>query len=167
MGLMNLIGDSALILIAQRNEDKRLKKGEETNKNLSPAIQTKVKDLKTLANENNASAAYNLGCMYINGDEVGYNPTLAVKYFTIAAKQHHFHANYSLALYYKGYWSYFHKNNYKSYTYYLNASKCNCNDAEYMAAVKRVLNKEVHINNKEFDKNGNPMVWFVPDLPIK
>lgn len=164
---MGLLGDFILVLISQRNEEKKIKNGILKNENLPSNIQQQRIILEMSANEGNADAAYKLGSLYIEGDKLGYDPTLAEKYFKIAAQKHYFDSAYALAMFYKGYWSYCHFDAYKSYTYYVLASKCPCNDKKYMDEVKRMLKDEIRISNKEKDKNGNPMVWFVHDVKIK
>lgn len=164
---MGMIGDFALILISQRNEEKRIKNGTIKNKNLSSNVQTQISNLKNRADAGEAIAAHRLASMYIEGDKVGYNPELAEKYFKIAARKNYFDSVYALAMFYKGYWSYCHLDLYKSYTYYLQATKCKCDDLKYMAEVKRMLNDELCISTKEKDKNGNPMVWTKHEIKIK
>ncbi|MCM1234981.1 MAG: hypothetical protein NC489_33195 [Ruminococcus flavefaciens] len=164
---MGMIGDYILILISQRNEEKRIKNGQVKNENLPNNIQKERIMLEMQASEGDAKAAHRLGSMYIEGDKLGYAPDLAEKYFKIAAKKNYFDSVYALAMFYKGYWSYCHLDLYKSYTYYVQASRCTCDDPKYMAEVRRMLNEELCINTKEKDKNGNPMVWTKHDIKIK
>lgn len=163
---MSFIGDFILILISQRNEEKRIKNGQIKNANLSNEIQKQRIVLEMSAKNGDVNNAYRLGQKYIKGDEYGYDPKLAEKYFKIAADKNDFDACYALALFYKGYWSYCHLDLYKSWTYYVRASECKCNNPKYIAEVKRMLN-EFCINTEEQDKNGNPMVWTKHDIKIK
>ncbi len=164
---MGMIGDSVLILLSQRNEEKRIKNGQAKNENLPADIQKQRIMLEMSAKSGNINNAYALGQRYIEGSEYGYDPELAEKFFKIAADKNDFDACYALALFYKGYWSYCHLDLYKSYTYFVRASKCKCNDPKYMAEVKRMLNEEFCISTKERDRNGNPMVWTKHDIKIK
>lgn len=164
---MGMLGDYALILLSQRNEEKKIKAGKAKNMSLSSAVQQKRLILEMAANKGNADSAYKLGCMYIEGDTLGYDPELAVKYFKIAAEKDYFNALYALGMFHMAGWSYCHLDLYKSYCYFVRASKCNCSEPSYMTEVKRLLKDEFCISTKERDKNGNPMVWTKHNIKIK
>lgn len=164
---MGFLGDYTQLLISQRKEDKKIKNGEEKNKNLPADVQARIKHLKELSDKGDSSAAYELGKMYIEGKCVGYNPALAEKYFKLSASKDYFFGAYALAVFYQGNWSYCHFDAYKSYIYYMKASKCKCNDRKYIEEVNHVLNNEIQIDRKEKDENGNPMVWFKQEIPIR
>ena len=151
-------------VVSPIRENKKIEKGKEINHNLSKDIASKVDKLKTLANQGNAIAQYQLGTMYLEAKEVGYNPELGRKYLEMAAKQKDFDANYALALFYKGHWSYQHHNARQSYGYYLNASACETDDTEYKEEVYRAIAEDF---GKEVDKKKGLQVWFAVDIPIR
>ncbi len=146
---MGAIGDYFLILLSSIKENRKIKAGAEKNKNLPENTLRAISNKKRLADNGDVNAAYQLGTKYLNGDDVGYDPKLGEKYLKIAAQKDDFDANYALALFYRGYWSYMHHDGHMSYMHYLHAKECKTNSLEYMAEVKRAIEEDYEIlNNK-------------------
>ena len=145
-------------------ENKKIKKGIELNNNLPNEVKAKVERLKDLCSKGDTVAAYQLGIMYLDADGIGYSPKDGEKFLEMAARKDDFDANYALALFYRGHWSYQHVDAYKSMLKYMDASHCKTNDAKYMQVVNRAIQND--FGTKSTKKNGIK-VWFKVDIPIK
>lgn len=134
--------DYIMVFISAFKEKRKIEKGNEINANLPSNIADKVALLENKAINGDINAAYKLGKMYLDADEVGYDPKKGEYYFEIAARQDDFDANYALALYYKGYWSYQHSDAYKSFIKYIVARNCKTDDKQYIDEVNRAINED-------------------------
>lgn len=155
--------DYTMILISSRKEDKKRKKGDEQNKSLPPRIKEKVDNMVARLKKGNYGLAYDLGLMYLDGEEVGYNPNIAVQYLEIGAKNGDFNSQYALALYYRGHWSYTHVDAYKSMMYYIDAANNKNGAPEFVKEANRAYYNDFF---RESTKKGLQVVFKV-DIPIK
>lgn len=163
--MRSAIVEYPMLLLSMHKERKKIKEGNHINQHLPQAIATKVNGLKAECEKGNAVAMYQLGTMYLDSKEVGYDPDLGRQYLEAAAKRNYFDANYALAMYYKGYWSYPHADPDKSYHYFLMASKCKTDDIRYAKEVQRALQEDFEAYP---DKENNGLQYvFKRDIPIK
>lgn len=158
--MRSAIVEYPLLMISMHKEKKKIKEGTAINQNLPQSIATKVARLKAQCENGNTVSMYQLGKMYLDATEVGYDPDLGVQYLEAAAKKNDFDANYALALYYKGNWSYPHADPGKSHYYYFMASKCKTDDPRYAKEVLRAL-------KEDFELIDGKMWVFKHDIPIK
>jgi TPR repeat protein len=151
-------------MLSMYKEKKKIKEGSMINKNLPQTAATKVKKLKAQCENGNPDAMYQLGIMYLEAKEVGYDPDLGREYLEASAKKRNFDANYALALYYKGHWSYPHADPEKSHHYYFMASKCTTDDPQYAKEVQRAISEDF----ESYPDQKNGVLWvFKYDIPIK
>lgn len=156
--MRSAIVEYPLWLLSISKEKKRIKEGRVRNQNLSQRTLEKVATLKRQSEKGDAVAMYQLGNMYLEGEEVGYDPDLGRQFFEASAKKGSFDANYALALYYKGYWSYPHADAGKSRYYYLMAQKCPIDNTRYAQEVQRAINEDFQLIDT---------LWvFKNDIPI-
>lgn len=153
-----------LLILSMIRENKKIKEGRRINQNLMQAAATKVAKLKAECEKGNAVAMYQLGTMYLDSKEVGYDPDQGRQYLEASAKKNYFDANYALAMFYKGHWSYPHADPEKSHYYYVMASKSPTDDSQYAKEVQRAIKEDF----QSFDDGKNGVVWvFKRDIPIK
>lgn len=157
--MRSAIVEYPLLMLSMHKEKKKIKEGKVINQNLPQATATKVARLKAQCENGNAVAMYQLGTMYLDAKEVGYDPDLGRQYLEASAKKRNFDANYALALYYKGNWSYPHADPEKSHYYYFMASKCTTDDPRYAKEVQRAV-------NEDFELIDGKMWVFKHDIPI-
>lgn len=155
--------DYIKVFIAAGKEKKRLAQGEQINSSLPPAVAQRVKQLQERVQNGNIVAMYQLGIMYLDAKDVGYDPEKGVRYLDMAAKRNDFDANYALAMYYRGNWSYEHNDPKKSWEYYNAASRCKTDDPGYMKSVQQALRNDF---GTEQTRKGL-QVWFKVEIPIK
>ncbi len=148
---MGLLGDSFLILLSTFKEDKKIKKGKEKNGNLPKSKEMEIQNLEKRAAEGNAEQYYTLGLMFLQDSSVGYDPQRAIGYFDKGRKMKNFNCSYAGALYYKGYWSYQHVDDYNSYMWYLDATNCSTNNPEFMDAAKRAIKEDFKVTSTKKD----------------
>lgn len=161
--MRSAIVEYPLLFLSMRKENKKIKEGAIINQNLPQSVVDKVARLKAQCEKGNAIAMYQLGTMYLDSKEVGYDPDLGRQYLEASAKKKNFDANYALALYYKGNWSYPHADAGKSHYYYSVASKCPVDDPRYAKEVQRALDKDF----KALPDKKNGVYWlFTYDIPI-
>lgn len=158
--MRSAIVEYPLLLLSMNKEKKKIKEGHVINQNLPKQTAEKVARLKTYCEKGDALAMYQLGKTYLDATEVGYDPDLGRKYLEASAKKNNFDANYALALYYKGHWSYPHADPDKSHYYYVMASKCATDDPRYAKEVQRAI-------NEDFRLIDGKMWVFKNDIPIK
>lgn len=140
-----------------------MEQGKIINQNLSGKAAADVKRLKELANKGNVRAMYSLGCMYLESEDVGYDPIQGEEYLKMGARLNDFDCNYALALFYKGNWSYQHLDAHKSWSHYLAAQNCKIDDPVYINEVKRAIDNDFGV---EKTRKGIA-VWLKGDYPIK
>ena len=160
---MGFLGDMFLIFLSSCKENKKIKKGKEVNDNLSPTQKVLIKTMEDNAANGDTEKYYKLGLMFLEGNSVGYDPERAIGYLDKGRKKKNFNCAYAGALFYKGYWSYQHLDDYKSYMWYLDASECPTNDAQYIAEVKRALSKDFKVQSTS--KKGVE-VTLIKDIKI-
>lgn len=162
--MRSAIVEYPLLILSMIRENKKIKVGRRINQNLTQAAATKVARLKAECEKGNAVAMYQLGTMYLDSKEVGYDPDQGRQYLEASAKKNNFDANYALAMYYKGHWSYPHNDPGKSYHYYFMASKCTTDDLQYAKEVQRAMKEDF----KAYPDQKNGVLWvFKRDIPIK
>lgn len=161
---MGFLGDFALILISQKREEKKIKEGKEKNKNLSNELQLKIEGMEKRAENVNSELYYELGLMFLQDSSVGYDPQKALKYFDEGRKKKNFNCSYAMALYYKGYWSYQHLDDYKSYMCYLDATDCVTDNQKYMIEAKKALKEDFIV---ESTKKDGIKITLIKDIKIR
>lgn len=95
---MSLLGD----FIAVLGESKRIKNTAGNEASLSEENKKKLNCLRNEANAGNVEAMFTLGNLYYNGEDIGYDPEMACKYWEEAAKHGHITAMYNVGLMYMG-----------------------------------------------------------------
>lgn len=160
---MGFLGDSFLIFLSSVKENKKIKKGKEINDNLAPTQKVLIQTMEKNAENGDFEKYYKLGLMFLENSSVGYDPDRAINYFDRGRKKKNFNCAYAGALYYKGYWSYQHLDDYKCYMWYLDASDCPTNDTQYIAQVRRALNEDFKVHST---KKDGIQVTMIKDIKI-
>lgn len=161
---MGFITDYILVLISSKKEDKKIKAGLEKNNNLSSDVILKVQQMEKRAANGVPDFYYDLGLMFLQEESVGYDPKRAINYFEKGKKVNNFKSSYGAALFYKGYWSYQHRDSYNCYMSYLTASHCVTQLDDFMFNVKKAIEEDFLI---ESTKKDGIKITLIKDMPIR
>lgn len=160
---MGFLGDMFLIFLSSSKENRKLKKGKEVNDNLSADKKVLIQTMEKAAENGDYEKYYKLGLMFLQDNSVGYDPERAINYFDKGRKKKNFNCAYAGALYYKGYWSYQHHDDHNCYMWYIDASKCYTDDAQYAAEVRRALKEDF---KTETTKKDGLKIYMIKDVKI-
>ena len=155
--------DYTMLFASSRKEKKKRSQGAIRNANLPANIVSKINIFEARMQQGDYDYAYELGMLYLDASEVGYDPDKGRYYLEIGAKNKHFNCNYALALFYKGYWSFQHYDPYKSWLYYASCTDCKNADPKYMQEAIRAYKNDFFVEHLRKEIK----VAFKVDVPIK
>lgn len=83
-------------------EKARIKRTANQESNLDAQTKQWLDSMRQNAQNGNIQAMYDLGCLYLEGKYIGYNPESACYWWTEAANRGHIDAQYNLGMLYHG-----------------------------------------------------------------